>query len=940
MSKTKPSLRLKLSLLAKFSLMSFFILAAIGIALGWGIQRHFEKVALQQEAENAIQQVSTFLNKRLKSTDFQGPFDPARLEEIEGLVRENVLSPHIVRIKIWNRDGQVIYSDKKELVGRRFPIEGELKEALNGKIAMEISDLKKEENVSERGLYSRLMEIYVPLRTIDSPQVAGAYEIYHELSVLEPHIAEMRLYVWSSIALGFFILYGSLFWIVRNASRELIHRNDENTRLYGEVKQQLVERRAAEEKYRSIFENAVEGIFQTTSDGHYLSVNPALVRMHGYDSPEELMETNTNIQHQVYVDPDRRVKFKHLLETQGEVRGFESQFFRKDGSTFWVSMNARAIRDGSGALIFDEGTVEDITERKRAEEILKQSEENARQLAQENAVMAEIGRIISSTLNIDEVYESFSKEVKQIISFDRIVINFIDTEKSTVKNVYISGKRLQDRNVRDVYPLEGSGNAEMVRTKSTLLIQTEDFNEFQDRFPTLLSTFQAGFRSIMNVPLFSKGKIIGGLLLRSRKPYAYTDKDVRLAERIGSQIAGAIANAQLYAERIQAEKERAALEEQLRQSQKMEAIGQLAGGIAHDFNNLLTVISGYSEFSLRELQGDSDLRENLEEIKKAARRASDLTRQLLAFSRRQILEMEVLDLNTVLGDLDKMLCRMIGEHIELVTTFSENLGRIKTDRGQIEQVIMNLAINARDAMPSGGKIIIGTTNVELDEDYAHKHTAVKPGRYVMLSVSDTGVGMTPEVRDRIFEPFFTTKEKGKGTGLGLSTVYGIVKQSGGNIWVYSEPGHGTTFKIYLPIMDEPFEEAVERKVSKELPGGSETVLIVEDDKEVRMLAMRILKTQGYRVLEASHGGDALRVLEEWKGPIDLMVTDVVMPEMSGRELANRLIPFHPKIKVLFMSGYTDNAIVHHGVLDKGINYIQKPFTMDGLGRKVREVLDH
>jgi signal transduction histidine kinase len=592
-----------------------------------------------------------------------------------------------------------------------------------------------------------------------------------------------------------------------------------------------------------------------------------------------------------------------------------------------------------GKILGIRSTIQDITDRKRAEEGLIQSEENARQLARENATMAELGRIITSTLNIDEIYQSFTEEVEKIISFDRIVINVIDTEKNTVKNVYIAGKELHDRNVKDIYPLEGSGNAEMVRTKSTLLIQTEDFNEYKDRFPMLLSTFQAGFRSIMNVPLFSKGKVMGGLLLRSHKPYAYTDKDVKLAERIGSQIVGAIANAQLYIERIQAEQEREALQEQLRQSQKMEAIGRLAGGIAHDFNNLLTVIKGYSQLSLVETKEDDPLKENLEEIKKAAEKAADLTRQLLAFSRRQILEMKVLDLNTILGDLDKMLHRLIGEDIELVTLLPDALGRVKTDPGWVEQIIMNLAVNARDAMPKGGKLTIETANVELDEAYARGHIAVKPGRYVMLSVSDTGVGMTAEIRQQVFEPFFTTKERGKGTGLGLSTVYGIVKQSGGNIWVYSEPGQGTTFKIYLPRVDEPLEELKERVVKEELLQGKETVLVVEDEEAVRQLAVRILKRQGYTVLDTPDGEGALVICEKQKEPVHLILTDVIMPGMSGRQLAERCRRIRQDFKVLYMSGYTDNAIVHHGVLEEGMNYIQKPFTVEDLARKVREVLD-
>jgi nitrogen-specific signal transduction histidine kinase/ActR/RegA family two-component response regulator len=388
-----------------------------------------------------------------------------------------------------------------------------------------------------------------------------------------------------------------------------------------------------------------------------------------------------------------------------------------------------------------------------------------------------------------------------------------------------------------------------------------------------------------------------------------------------------------------AEEEKALLQEQLRQSQKVEAIGRLAGGIAHDFNNLLTVIKGYSELSrLRFKEGDP-LRENMDEIQNATERAASLIRQLLAFSRRQVMEMKVLDLNTLLRDLDKMLRRVIGEDIALVTLLAEDLGRTRADVGQIEQVIMNLAVNAKDAMPSGGKLTIETANVELDKSYARSHVDVKQGHYVMFSVSDTGVGMTTEVRERIFEPFFTTKEKGKGTGLGLSTTYGIVKQSGGHIWVYSEQGKGTTFKIYLPRVNEPLEDITKDVLKEKLPRGNETILVVEDEEEVRKLTAKILERQGYRILETSNGDDALLACERRKGPIHLMLADIVMPGMSGSELAKLLKPLYPEIKILYMSGYTDNAVVRHGVLKKGVNYIQKPFTTEGLARKVREVLD-
>ncbi|HEV8368593.1 MAG TPA: response regulator [Pyrinomonadaceae bacterium] len=383
--------------------------------------------------------------------------------------------------------------------------------------------------------------------------------------------------------------------------------------------------------------------------------------------------------------------------------------------------------------------------------------------------------------------------------------------------------------------------------------------------------------------------------------------------------------------------ERKLLEEQLRQSQKLEAVGQLAGGVAHDFNNLLTVISGYTEIVLKRLK-DNALRLYLEEIQKAGTRATALTRQLLAFSRKQVLQPKVINLNSIVSDLEKMLHRLIGENIELRTALSPALGSIKADPGQIEQIIMNLVVNARDAMPDGGKLTIETQNVELDGEYARQHLAVSSGAYALLSVSDNGCGMDEGTKSRIFEPFFTTKEADKGTGLGLSTVYGIVKQSGGNIWVYSEVGRGTTIKIYLPRVDEHAQEYSRDAASEEPILGAETILLAEDEEMVRKLARQVLEMYGYRVLEATSGMEALLICEQSHEPIHLLITDVIMPEMSGRELADRLAQCRPEMKVLYMSGYTDDAIVHQGVLDEGTNFIQKPFSPPALARKVRSVL--
>lgn len=385
--------------------------------------------------------------------------------------------------------------------------------------------------------------------------------------------------------------------------------------------------------------------------------------------------------------------------------------------------------------------------------------------------------------------------------------------------------------------------------------------------------------------------------------------------------------------------DRRILERQLRMAAKMEAVGRLSGGIAHDFNNLLGVIIGYSQVLKRKLPPDSSLQEYADQVEKAGQRAVSLTRQLLAFSRQQILSPAVLNLNTLVSDMEKMLPRLIGEDIVLHFHLAADLGRVKADHSQIEQIVMNLAVNARDAMPEGGHLTVETANAELDETYARHHAGAKPGRYVMLAVSDSGVGMNAETIARIFEPFFTTKEVGKGTGLGLATVYGVVKQSGGYIWVDSEPGKGASFQIYLPRVDEDVSPPSESPHSEDSLAGTETVLLVEDAEPLRKLAQSFLVEHGFEVLSAGNGEEAIKLAKTWRRPIHLLLTDVVMPGMNGRALAEQLVPVHPEIRILYMSGYTDSFIAGHGVLEPGTELLHKPFTEQALLRKVRQILD-
>ena len=636
--------------------------------------------------------------------------------------------------------------------------------------------------------------------------------------------------------------------------------------------------RESEMRYRALFEGSRDAIYITTREGEIVDANQSMLDLFGYGR-EEIIGLNAR---KTYVYPEDRKKFQQEIEREGYVRDYEIKLRKKGGTEMVCLLTAAVRRANDGNIVGYQGILRDITEHKQVLNELH-TEKQRFQTLSENAPFGMV------MIDKDGSFRYINPQFRELFGYDS---NDVPNGKTWFRKAYPDTSYRHD-------------------VISTWINDLESSNTGEKRSRTFTVTCKDGREKIINFIPVQLG----------------TGENLIACEDI--------------TERKRAEQEKATLQEELRQSQKMEAIGSLAGGIAHDFNNLLTVISGNCQLSLLELREGDPMRGNIEEIKAATDRATSLTRQLLAFSRRQVLNMKVLDLNTIIKDLEKMLRRVIGEDIELATCLADDLGTVKTDPGWIEQVIMNLAVNARDAMPSGGKLTIETTNVELDESYAHSHMAAKPGRYVKLCVSDTGIGMTPEVREHIFEPFFTTKEKGKGTGLGLSTVYGIVKQSGGNICVYSEPGLGTTFKIYLPLprVDESLEEMKGKATGEELTRGGETILVVEDEEDVRRLAVRLLERQGYKVLEASCGDDALVLSKERKDRIHMILTDVVMPGMNGHQLVDQLIPLHPKMKVLYMSGYTDNAIVHHGILEDGANYIQKPFTIDGLTRKMREVLD-
>ena len=628
--------------------------------------------------------------------------------------------------------------------------------------------------------------------------------------------------------------------------------------------------------YRTIFEGAIEGIYRTSLQGKCLTANPALARMLGYDSGSEVVSAITDAAHQVWLDPNDRVRLVRLLTEHEVVRGYECQHKRKDGTPIWVSISGRTVRGADGQALYIEGFIQDITARKRAEEQLKTSENKFRTAFMTGADAFSISRLRDGL--ILEVNDRF----QEVYGYSR--------DEACSKSAAELGLYANSDRGRLLSELAANGYAKNM--------------EFQARRK------DGELRSVLLSanPLQSDGE---ELLLT-------VTRDITEQKR--------------------AEAEKIKLEDQFRQSQKLESIGRLAGGVAHDFNNLLTVINGYGDLLLGEYKSGNPLRKWVEEIRQAGERATNLTRQLLAFSRKQMVEPEPMCLHSLVAECHSMLQRLIGEDIELVVESDPSEGSVMADRGQLHQVLMNLAVNALDAMPDGGTLTIQTRNVELGETYTAGHPEIAPGQYVALRVSDTGVGIAQEIQERIFDPFFTTKPEGEGTGLGLSTVYGIVRQLGGSIAVSSEPGRGATFEICLPRLIGTAVAGAQATGAVVSARGSETVLVVEDQEPVRSFAVTVLKEHGYLVLDAASGDDALLLAERHPGPVHLLLTDVVMPHMTGKKLADRMTALRPEMKVLYMSGYAADVIARRDLLESGAPYLAKPFAPDVLAAKVREAL--
>ncbi|TAJ25897.1 MAG: PAS domain S-box protein [Nitrospirae bacterium] len=727
-------------------------------------------------------------------------------------------------------------------------------------------------------------------------------------------LAPIRFVLWKLGLVGAVVwvpMVALLLWATGRLRREWAQAQQESER----ARAAEVSLRESEERTRSIVETALDAVIVMDAEGRVVEWNSQAETIFGWPRQEVIgKRLSTTIIPPQYRDAHERGLRRFLATGEGPLvnKRVEVIACHQRGHEFPVELTIAPARHG--ATYTFSAFVRDITQHKQAEN---------RQAAQ-----VAISLILAESRTLHEAAPRLLRAVCDTMGWELGAMWHVDRAAARLRCEAVWHGATVD--AKEFMALtQGSTFASGVGLPGRVWAGGEpawisdvaaDAN-----FPRLQMAAKTGLHGAFGFPIKKGGETLGVLEFFSREIRQPDASLLQMMADIGVKIGQFV--------------ERILLEEQLRQAQKMEAVGQLAGGIAHDFNNLLTVIAGYCHLLLKRVGPDSPLRGVIQEIQKAGDRAAGLTGQLLAFSRQQVLAPKVLDFNEVVAGLEAMLRRLIGENIALVVEPGAALGHVKADPGQIEQVIMNLAVNARDAMPKGGRLTIKMANVELGETDPSQSVVTRPGRYVMLAVSDTGHGMDAETQARIFDPFFTTKDKSKGTGLGLSMVYGIVKQSGGYIFVRSDLQQGTTFTIYLPRVMEDVTVAESGRVAGELCRGAETILLVEDEGTIRTLAGKVLRSYGYDVLEAREADEALQISRQHGAPIHLLLTDVVMPGVSGRELVERLAPVRPEMKVLYMSGYTDDVIVHHGVSGAGTAFLQKPFTPDALVRRVREVLD-
>ena len=765
------------------------------------------------------------------------------------------------------------------------------------------------------------------------------------------------------------------------------------------VGRNITDRKKAEEKlrkreqyFRSILSNIHESILLIDQDYKIVDVNETFLNKTGFMRKKAIGSNCYEIIHG-YNKPCDRFGKKCLLQKvfeTGKPHSCMHKLKEAEGSTVFTDILLSPMKDEKGSVNLVISARRDVTDLIETKESLRDREEQYHQLVE---TMNDGLSVLDENFSFSYVNIKFCKmwgySQEELIGhpatdyLDEANLDIFNNQmkirkkgrKSSFEITWTVKNGLKLNTIVSPQPIfDSSGRFKgslAVVTDITKIKEIESETRDLARFPSedpapVLRIKDNGiilYANPASKPLLAKwGSEVGGFVPEELKKIAAEVKDSKSTINIEVTFSEKVFNLHLvpvpdgnyiniYGHDMT---ESRSLEAQLGQSQKLEAIGRLAGGVAHDFNNMMAVVTGYSNLLLADLDkedpdnedpdkddpdNENTIRKSIEEIKKAGDQATTLTQQLLAFSRKQIIQPQVLDLNSVINNIEKMLKRLIGEDISLIVANGPALGRVKADPGQIDQVIINLAVNARDAMPRGGKLTIRTVNIELDEDYAHKHVGVKSGSYVMLAVTDTGCGMNEETQSRIFEPFFTTKEHGTGTGLGLSTVYGIVKQSGGNIWAYSKPGKGTTFKIYLPRLEHAAVSTIQKEDELQAFGGKETILLVEDEDMVRNLARLVLVEKGYTVLEAHDGIEALQIYEQHEEPIHLVLTDVVMPQMDGQDMIEHMTSLDKGVKALYMSGYTEGAIQHHGVLSLGRNFLQKPFTPTVLLHKVRELLD-